>query len=191
MGIFRLTLLINVALWLAWLAYWAIAARGVKPMQRREPLRRLWAHNLLALLGAVVLTLPRVTPPLLHMRFLPHPAIFAVLGTIVTALGLGIAIAARIQLASNWSAAVEIKEGHTLIRSGLYAHVRHPIYSALLLGLLGSAIAVGQWRELFGVALILVALILKARHEEDLLRQTFPDYERYRQETSAFIPFLL
>lgn len=191
MGIFRLALFVDVGLWLAWLAYWAVAARGAKPMQRREALRQLWAHNLLAVLGTIVLTVPRPTPPLLHARFLPYPATFAVLGTILTALGLGVVIAARVQLAGNWSAAVEIKDGHTLIRSGLFAHIRHPIYSGLLLGLLGSAIAMGQWRDLLGVALIFLALMLKARHEENLLHQTFPNYERYRQETSALIPFLL
>lgn len=190
MGI-RVALSINVALWIVWLGYWAIAARGAKPVQWREPLREQWSHNALALLGAIVLSVSPLSPPFLHARFLPLPAIFAPLGTIVTALGLGVSVAARIQLGGNWSAAVEIKDGHALIRHGLYRHVRHPIYSGLLLGLLGSTIAIGQWRELLGLAVILAALILKARHEENLMRRTFPDYDGYARETAALIPFLL
>lgn len=190
MGI-RTALLINAALWAIWFVYWLIAARNAKAMQWREPLRRQWLHGGLALLGTLILTVPRLTPPLLHARFLGDPLLFAILGTMITAVGHGIAIAARVQLAGNWSAAVEIKQDHALIRRGLYRYVRHPIYSGVLLALLGSTIAIGQWRDLIGFALLLVSLLLKARHEEERLRIAFADYDRYAAQTAALIPFLI
>ena len=180
-----------LAMWVGWLAYWAIAARGAKPMQWREPLRAQWLHTALVCLGVVILVVPQATPAILAAPFLPPGAIGAALGLAVTALGLGIAVAARISLAGNWSAAVEIKEGHALIRSGAYRYVRHPIYSGLLLALLGSAIALDRWRALLAFALIFAALLLKSRHEEDRLRQALPDYATYARETAALIPFLL
>lgn len=189
MGI-RAALLTNLALWVAWAVYWLIAARGAKRTQWREPLRRHWLHTGLALLGTLILTLPRLTPPLLHERFLGDPLLFAIIGTVVTAVGHGIAIAARVQLAGNWSAAVAIKQDHALIRRGLYRYARHPIYSGILLALLGSAIAVGQWRDLIGFALILISLLLKLRHEEERLRATFADYASYAARTAALVPFL-
>jgi protein-S-isoprenylcysteine O-methyltransferase Ste14 len=190
MGV-RLILTIDLALWLAWLAYWAIAARGVKPAQWREPMREQWLHGLLALLGVALLATRRPWPVFLWARFVPAGLFFPVIGVVVTAIGLALAIAARRQLADNWSAAVEIKQNHALIRGGLYRHVRHPIYSGILLAVLGSAIAIGQWRGLLAFVLIVVALLIKSRHEENRLRATFADYGAYAAETAALIPFLL
>lgn len=183
--------LLLLAMWVGWLAYWAIAARGAKATQWREPLGANWLHYALAWIGTIVLVVPHATPALLARPFLPPSAIGAALGVLLTALGLGIAIAARITLAGNWSAAVEIKEEHALIRSGLYRYVRHPIYSGLLLALLGSAIALDRWRALLGFFLIFASLLLKSRHEENRLRQALPDYAAYASETAALIPFLL
>jgi protein-S-isoprenylcysteine O-methyltransferase Ste14 len=178
-------------MWVGWLVYWVIAARGAKATQWREPVSGLWLHNALALLGTVVLAVPRASPAILRLPFLPHSLIGAWLGIAITALGLGIAIAARIYLGGNWSARVEIKEEHALIRTGPYRYVRHPIYSGILLALLGSAIALDRWRALLGFGLIFAALWLKARHEEERLRQVLPDYDTYASQTAALIPFLL
>jgi protein-S-isoprenylcysteine O-methyltransferase Ste14 len=182
--------LLLLAMWVGWLAYWAIAARGAKATQWREPLRANWLHYALAWIGTVVLVVPGTTPALLAQPFLPPGTIGAVLGVLLTAIGLGIAIAARITLAGNWSAAVEVKEEHALIRSGPYRYVRHPIYSGILLAVLGSAIALDRWRALLGFVLIFAALWLKARHEERRLVQVLPDYGAYARETAALIPFL-
>jgi protein-S-isoprenylcysteine O-methyltransferase Ste14 len=182
--------LLLLAMWVGWLAYWAIAARGAKATQWREPLSASWLHYALAWLGIIALAVPRATPAILAEPFLPPSPIGAGLGILLTAIGLGIAIAARITLAANWSAAVEIKDDHALIRSGLYRPVRHPIYSGLLLALLGSAIAIDRWRALLGFVLIFVSLWLKARHEERRLCQVLPEYAAYTRETAALIPFL-
>lgn len=183
--------LLLLAMWVGWLVYWTIAARGAKATQWREPASGQWLHNLLFLLGTLIIAMPRATPAILAQPFLPPSPIGAALGVALTALGLGIAIAARITLGSNWSARVEIKEGHALIRTGPYRYVRHPIYSGILLALLGSALALDRWRALLGFALIFGGLWLKARHEEDRLRQVLPDYDAYANETAALIPFLL
>jgi protein-S-isoprenylcysteine O-methyltransferase Ste14 len=137
------------------------------------------------------MAVPRATPAILAQPFLPSSPIGTWLGVALTALGLGIAVAARIHLGGNWSARVEIKEDHSLIRTGPYRYVRHPIYSGILLALVGSAMALDRWRALLGFALIFAALLLKARHEEERLRQVLPEYGAYARETAALIPFLL
>ena len=183
--------LLLVVMWVGWLAYWAIAARGAKATQWREPLAANWPHYALALAGTIVLAVPLATPAILVQPFLPPNAVVAWLGVFLTALGLGIAIAARITLAGNWSAAVEIKEDHTVIRRGAYRYVRHPIYAGILLAVLGSAIALDRWRALLGFVLIFASLWIKSRHEENRLRQVLPGYDAYASETAALIPFLL
>ncbi|HVA13323.1 MAG TPA: isoprenylcysteine carboxylmethyltransferase family protein [Stellaceae bacterium] len=177
-----------LAFWIAWLAYWLSAARGAKATQWRESMGEQWAHGSLALAGTILLAAPRLLP---LPRFLPVGVALPLLGAAVTAVGLELAIAARRQLAGNWSASVEIKENHALIRTGPYRYVRHPIYSGLLLAAFGTALALGRWQSLLGWALLLASLLLKSRREEARLRQTFPDYARYAQETAALIPFLL
>src|SRR6185437_7787826 len=63
-------------------------------------------------------------------------------GIALCAIGIGIAIWARRVLGTNWSGIVTLKEGHTLIRRGPYAYVRHPIYSGILLAAAGTFLAV-------------------------------------------------
>jgi protein-S-isoprenylcysteine O-methyltransferase Ste14 len=84
-----------------------------------------------------------------------------------------------------------VKQEHELIRSGPYAHLRHPIYTGLLLALIGSAIVRGEWRGVLAVLIACAALWRKLRLEERWMIETFgDDYRRYREHTAALIPFL-
>jgi protein-S-isoprenylcysteine O-methyltransferase Ste14 len=92
----------------------------------------------------------------------------------------------------NWSGNVTFKEGHELIQSGPYRYVRHPIYSALLLMGLGSAL---YYAQAFGFALLGFALVVfaaKMRLEEKLMTEHFGDqYVDYRRRVKALIPFIV
>ena len=99
-------------LWIAWIAYWVIAARGAKATQWRESMGEQWLHGALAILAAVLISVPLSHPAWLGFRFVPPMPGVAALGLAMTAAGLGFAVAARLYLAGNWSAAVEIKEDH-------------------------------------------------------------------------------
>jgi protein-S-isoprenylcysteine O-methyltransferase Ste14 len=69
--------------------------------------------------------------------------------------------------------------------------VRHPIYTGLLLALIGSAMARDEWRGVLAVALAFLALWRKLRLEERWLTEIFGDeYRRYRREVRALIPFV-
>jgi len=87
---------------------------------------------------------------------------------------------------------VTIKEGHELVTSGPYALVRHPIYTGLLLALLGSTLALGDLRAVLAFALAAGALWHKLRIEERWMRQQFGDaYQAYSRRVAALIPFVL
>jgi protein-S-isoprenylcysteine O-methyltransferase Ste14 len=94
-------------------------------------------------------------------------------------------------LGRNWSATVTVKESHTLIRTGPYRYVRHPIYSGILLALLGTAVAIGERRGFVAVAVALVGIAWKASVEERRMRETFPEYAQYRRKTAALVPFVV
>ena len=80
----------------------------------------------------------------LAWRFIPVGLGAALAGSVLSLLGVGFAIWARLTLGANWSGIVTIKEEHQLIRHGPHALVRHPIYAGLLLALLGTALAIGN-----------------------------------------------
>ena len=178
------------ALWCAWLLYWIVAAADVKPTRWREtPASRLLHRVPLGL--AAMLLLPHRLEPIMTARYLPSGPLFPTLGAIMVALGLGFAIWARWHLGENWSGSVTLKEDHSLIQTGPYKYVRHPIYTGMLLAFVGSAAAVGEWRGILAVALALLAFLYKIRVEEAGMHKTFPEYERYRRTTAALIPFVL
>jgi len=76
----------------------------------------------------------------------------------------------------------------TLETGGLYRYVRHPIYTAVLALALGLTTLAASWIHL-AIFLILVMLLgTKARAEERLLRERFPDYRDYQARVGRFIP---
>ncbi len=178
-------------LWLAWLAYWFVAARNVKATRRREPLTTLLLNRVFMGLGALLLAFRRLPLDWLDGRFLPPTMAWYWLGLIVLAIGLAFAVWARNHLGRNWSAIVTVKQDHELVRTGPYRLVRHPIYSGLLLAILGTAIAIGEWRGLLAFAFIAAGLSFKMKLEERFMSESFPDqYPRYRAQVPALIPFL-
>ena len=178
-------------LWLAWLAYWIIAARNVKATRRREPYASRLGHAVLTILAAALLAFNRQPFEWLDARFLPETIVAYWLGLFMVAVGLAFAVWARVHLGRNWSGRVTVKEDHELIRTGPYGIVRHPIYTGMLFAILGTAIAFGEWRGLIAFGLLTASLILKLKMEERFMGETFGDqYARYRGEVPALIPFI-
>ena len=97
-----------------------------------SPSARLVHH---AMLGAafVFLFVRQTGVGFLRYRFLPHTEPVRIAGFVIAVAGLALALWARVHLAENWSSRVRIRVGHELIRTGPYAHLRHPIYSGVLL----------------------------------------------------------
>lgn len=182
--------IIIAALWFAWLLYWIVAAADVKPTRWRETTASRLLHRL-PLGFAALLFLPPPLAPIMTGRCLPPGPLFPALGAILVAVGLSFATWARRHLGANWSGSVTLKENHSLIQTGPYKYVRHPIYTGMLLAFVGSAVAIGEWRGILAVALALLAFLHKIRVEEVGMRKTFPEYEQYRRTTAALIPFVL
>ena len=159
---------------------------------RNEAVMSRTVRLVLIACAVVLLCLPSVPLPLLDQRFLPVGGLWFCIGAAITAGGLVFSVSARRHLGKNWSQAVTVKEGHELITSGPYGLVRHPIYTGLLLGFLGSAVARGQWRGLIAIALVFVVLWRKLRLEEKWMRTQFGEtYEAYSQKVAALVPYFI
>ena len=179
------------ALWCAWALYWLIAARGVKPVERRESVASRLGHALPLALGAALL-MRNSMPGWLGERFIPASATVYLGGVFVVVAGLLLCIWARVVLGGNWSGTVTLKKDHQIVRAGPYRLIRHPIYTGLLLMFLGSAIARGEWRGLLAVAIVFAALWRKLKLEERWLGEHFgADYAAYRECSWALIPLII
>jgi len=171
-----------LGLWLAWLLYWVIAALGAKTTQRRESLGSRLSHVVPLLIGVALIVWP--------LPLLPHRPLTYAVGLGLLMLGLAFTVWARVYLGRNWSGTVTLKEGHELIRSGPYAYVRHPIYTGLLVALLGSAVGCGELRAMIGLCVVAGAFIRKLRIEERFMREIFPgQYQRYCAQVPSLVPF--
>lgn len=177
------------SLWLGWGLYWWAQSRNVKPVARTEPMYSRLSHIVPLSIAAILIGLPRMPLPALGERLLPLAAWPFWLGAVLTAAGLLFTVWARVHIGTNWSGVVTVKENHELIQSGPYGIVRHPIYTGLLVALVGSAIARGEWRGVIAVAIVLWAFSRKLQTEERYMREQFGDaYRRYSERVPALIP---
>lgn len=180
------------AIWIA-LGMWAARTEVAAPARRQATYRivniiafaAMFADGMYRLAPTGVRWTPFL-PPLWHVP----PAIGWSL-TMLAAAGLGLAVWARVTLGRLWSAAVTRKEGHRIVDSGPYGLVRHPIYTALLMGSAAIALAKGTPIALGGLALMIVGYTIKARLEERFLAEElgFAAYAAYRQRVPMLIPF--
>lgn len=136
------------------------------------------------LLG-VLLTAPRLPQP--------YGALTPVISLIGLAL-MGIAglllLISFAALGNSLTASPLPKQRGQLVTTGLYAHVRHPIYSALLLLSLGVVLDAGWWPQLVVALMLFLLLRIKAQFEEALLRKSYPKYAAYAAKTPMFFPRL-
>jgi protein-S-isoprenylcysteine O-methyltransferase Ste14 len=178
--------------WVIFLLVWLVAAFSASRAIKRQS---WWSRALTIAVGAVpyyLLFTNRLSYGPLAWRFVPDEPWVLVPGVVLTHAGIALAIWARIVLGKNWSAMVTIKEGHRLVRNGPYSAVRHPIYSGLLLAVLGTALVVGEVRGLVAAVIGFTAWLVKSRTEEGFLMKEFgPEYEEYRRHTRALVPFIL
>ena len=176
--------------WATFVLVWLVSSFRVNRTVQAEGRAGIARRLLLGFVAYVLLfrgRYPRLG--LLNERFVPDNPWIAWLGAVITAVGVGFAIWARIHIGRYWSGNVVLKEGHQLIRSGPYARIRHPIYTGILGALAGSALAFGRISGLLAFAIYLVSFWFKARKEEALLAGRFgAAFEEHRRQTGFWLP---
>jgi protein-S-isoprenylcysteine O-methyltransferase Ste14 len=112
-------------------------------------------------------------------------------GLALFALGLGLAVWARVNIGRNWGTPMTEKDEPELVTSGPYRLVRHPIYSGILVAGIGTAVAL-SWLWLAAVVLAGVYFIYSATVEERYLTKQFPEaYPEYKRSTKMLVPSVL
>ena len=95
-------------------------------------------------------------------------------------------------LGRNWSPTLEVRQDHNLVTGGIYQHVRHPMYSAIWLGVVAQPLLIQNW--IAGVPVLLAFLVMyvtRVPKEEALMRAQFGDaYDTYASRTGRLLPRL-
>lgn len=114
-----------------------------------------------------------------------------VLGTAMIITGCFANIGGRFNLGSNWANQIKIYKEQTLVQKGMYRIVRHPLYASIILMFYGGCLV---YRNILAFAAVNIVFIpfmyYRAKQEETLLLQRFPDYEEYRRRTGMLFPII-
>jgi protein-S-isoprenylcysteine O-methyltransferase Ste14 len=95
-------------------------------------------------------------------------------------------------LGDNWSPVLEIRREHTLITSGPYKRVRHPMYSDLMLWLVSFVLITANWFYAITISTgLTIFLSVRIPDEEKLMMERFgKQYKAYMKRTKRLIPFI-
>ncbi|USN96246.1 MAG: isoprenylcysteine carboxylmethyltransferase family protein [Candidatus Nomurabacteria bacterium] len=170
-----------IVFWLSWIVLMFSAKRSTHKVSKNMMIR------------IVIIATALIVMRLGHFdsgATLTHNMAVRVVGTTMVILGLGFAVWARVHIGRNWSMPKATVEDRDLVTSGPYHYVRHPIYSGLLLALVGTVMSIGWY-----IAIILVVFgsyfVSSALTEEHMLAREFPKaYPAYRAKTKMLIPFI-
>lgn len=186
-----LTFIIAIG-WIIFWIYWIVSARGSKKGTHSN-IKQFFALRIaiwpLAILLALVFNhLPGSLKNHYQNAINNHVVLAA--GFLLFLLGYILAILARRHLGKNWGMPMAQKQAPELVTSGPYSYIRHPIYTGILLMVLGSFLIVNMyWLIVFIIAS--VYFIYSAFAEEKLMTQQFPKvYPSYKAKTKMLIPFV-
>ncbi len=169
-------------IWMGWLASWLAAWRWSNRNRATPGVARELPYRVISIAG-VLLMVGR------H-RMDWQPLWPNVVGIVLLVGGIAFAWWARVHLGRLWSSTVTAKQGHRVVDSGPYGLVRHPIYTGLLTGVIGTALAEHSWRGWIGAGLVVGGTFIKARLEERFLRQQLgaEAYDSYAKRVPMLIP---
>jgi protein-S-isoprenylcysteine O-methyltransferase Ste14 len=166
--------------WIYWLASALSMKRGRVPWSRAVGIR-------LVIVGVVVV--------LARFRTFRHHGAnadpwLAAVGMLLFVGGLSFAVWARVHIGRNWGVPMTEKDDPELITTGPYRLVRHPIYSGILIAILGTAVAI-NWLGLIAFVLAGIYFVYSAFVEERFLATRLPDtYPAYQRSTKMLVPFI-
>lgn len=129
------------------------------------------------------------TPWLSFADYSLQPLPFA-LGVICFVAGLWLFHRSHVDLGTNWSSTLQIREQHRLVTAGVYRAIRHPMYTALFLYSLGQLFVLPNWLAGPSQLVTFTALFaLRLPAEEQLMFDEFgAAYRSYQQRTKRIIP---
>jgi protein-S-isoprenylcysteine O-methyltransferase Ste14 len=178
--------------WTVWWLSWLAAAWWSDRAVSRPPRRQQILYRLCAMAGVVLLFGGYRHDFRSELVLWQTPDAIAWLMVAAAACGFAFTWWARLHLGRLWSANVGRKAGHRVVDTGPYGVVRHPIYTGITLASIATAAMRGTAAGWAGAAIMTAGWVIKARLEEDFLRQQLgiEAYDAYARRIPMLIPFL-
>ena len=110
----------------------------------------------------------------------PVPTAICLVGDVLVAVGLGVVALVLVQN-SYAAATVQVESGQTVVSTGLYGLVRHPMYTGNVIMMVGIPLALGAYSGLVFVVPGLIVLASRIRDEEKLLQKDLDGYREYTE----------
>jgi protein-S-isoprenylcysteine O-methyltransferase Ste14 len=177
--------------WIIFILDWSISSLFVKKsLTKRGPWWIIW--RAIAALFVILFVHYNKSGALSFFRFSFQSFFsFVIPGSILAALGLFGAVWARINLGRNWSGYVTYKEGQTLVTTGPYKYIRHPIYTSMILMFIGTILYYGSLFVSIFLIILGITFILRTRKEEEIMIRLFGEkYTDYMKRTKRLIPLI-
>jgi len=185
----------NLAFLAGFIAYIGIRGRfarqtraSVKTVRRVDAVEKILL--VLVAVGSLLLPILYLFTPWLAFADYPLPAPAAWSGSVLMAVALALFYRSHVDLGMNWSATLEMRDGHTLITHGVYRSIRHPMYASILLWDVAQGLMLRNWLAGW-TALATFALLyaVRAPREERMMCDSFgDDYRHYMRRTGRLIP---
>jgi protein-S-isoprenylcysteine O-methyltransferase Ste14 len=163
-------------------------SRGVKVVKSRRGTLEIALLTLAWL--AFFVPLVWVVAPVFAFADYPLRPAPLLAGVVCLAVGLWLFFRSHADLGTNWSLTLEVREKHQLVTHGIYQHIRHPMYLALLVYGLGQALVVPNWiaGPSYAVAMAVLFALRFTREERMMLDEFGSDYEAYMRRTRRLLP---
>jgi len=177
--------------WIAFWLYWLTSAVGSKKNVTPR-LKQFFGIRLgMVVLLMVLFRILNVQYYSFANRVITGNFAIGVAGLVIFVAGLAVAVWARVYLGKNWGMPMTQKVKADLITTGPYQYIRHPIYSGILLAVLGTALASSVfWLLIFAITTMYFTYCALA--EEKIMMKLFPkDYPVYKRRTKMLIPFVV
>jgi len=175
-----------IGVWAAFWVYWLAAAATAKRTARRHSGRALGARLVVIVVAVAVAHSGAIGPS----GPVTSPSLEAA-GTALFFSGLALAVWARLCLGRNWGMPMTEKAEPELVTGGPYRRIRHPIYSGIILAMVGTTMAT-DWYWGFVAVLMGAYFTYSAVVEDHNMARLFPaTYPEYRRRTKMLVPFVL
>lgn len=118
------------------------------------------------------------------------PVFIGWIGAGLFAYAIYILYRSHADLGNNWSPILGIQKDHTLVTSGIYKYIRHPMYAAHLLWAVAQILILNNWIAGFSFILVMVPhyLIRVDKEEQMMIEQFGQEYEEYKKRSGRIFP---
>jgi protein-S-isoprenylcysteine O-methyltransferase Ste14 len=186
---------------LAYLAVLILAGLIRAPHQLRNYRNRIKVNRegiqerllqLLTFIGMILLPLVHILTPVLSFADFQPPLWMPITGLILIAPMLWLFYRSHLDLGRNWSVTLKIRADHHIVDTGVYRHVRHPMYSAIWLWVILQALLLHNYFAGFGGLLSFGLMYgLRIHDEEKMMLAEFGEaYQAYCAKTKRLIPYV-